>query len=66
MASVADSLEVTIDSLNAAGDGVARAGGLRLTVPFTIPGERVRIEVGARRQNTATARLVEVLTPSEQ
>ncbi|HEY6360111.1 MAG TPA: TRAM domain-containing protein, partial [Vicinamibacterales bacterium] len=62
---MADTLDVTIDSLNAAGDGVARAGGLRLIVPFTIPGERVRVRVGARRQNTATARLIEVLTPSE-
>ena len=57
-------MDVTIDSLNAAGDGVARAGGLQLTIPFTIPGERVRVAVTAHRQDRATARLLEVLEPS--
>ena len=61
---VAETLDVTIDSLNASGDGVARGGGLRLTIPFTIPGERVCVQVGARRQNTAAARLLDVLAPS--
>ena len=61
---MADALDVTIDSLNAAGDGVASAGGLQLTIPFTIPGERVRVHVGARRQHAAAARLIEVLAPS--
>jgi 23S rRNA (uracil1939-C5)-methyltransferase len=56
--------DVTIDSLNAAGDGVARAGGLQLTIPFTIPGERVRVAIGPRRQDSATARLLEVLERS--
>ena len=59
-----DLLDVTVDSLNTAGDGVAHTGGLQLTIPFTIPGERVRIAVGPRRQNTAAARLVDVLAPS--
>jgi 23S rRNA (uracil1939-C5)-methyltransferase len=61
---VAGAFDVTIDSLNAAGDGVARAGGLQLTIPFTIPGERVRVALAARRQHTAAARLLDVLTPS--
>ena len=61
---MADALDVTIDALNAAGDGVASAGGLQLTIPFTIPGERVRVHVGARRQHAAAARLIEVLAPS--
>jgi 23S rRNA (uracil1939-C5)-methyltransferase len=61
---VADSVDVTIDSLNAAGDGVATAGGLRLTVPFTLPGERVRVAIGRRGGGTAAARLLEVLASS--
>ena len=64
MASVSEHADVTIDSLNAAGDGVARTGGLQLTIPFTIPGERVRVAIGSRRQDRATARLLEVLMPS--
>ena len=56
--------EITIDSLNAAGDGIARAAGIQLAVPFTIPGERVRVRVGAPRQQAASARLLEVIEPS--
>ncbi len=56
--------EVTIGSLNAAGDGIGSAGGIQLTVPFTIPGERVRVQVGVRRQQGASARLIEVLDAS--
>ena len=43
---------------------MARAGGLQLTIPFTIPGERVRVAIAARRQDRATARLLDVLVPS--
>jgi len=73
-------LDVEIDALDANGDGVATAGGLRITVPFTIPGELVRVRVvdrtrgrpsaplGTRRPTArgapATATLVEVLRPS--
>lgn len=60
-----DVVDVEIESLNAAGDGVARRGRDRFTVPFTIPGERVRILLtrgqGAR---DAAATLVAVLDPS--
>jgi 23S rRNA (uracil1939-C5)-methyltransferase len=61
---ITNDLDVTIDFLNTAGDGVATAGGVQLTIPFTIPGERVRVQVGVRRQQTAAARLIEVLSPS--
>jgi 23S rRNA (uracil1939-C5)-methyltransferase len=61
---VTEDLIVEIASLNASGDGVATGGGGQLTVPFTLPGERVRVRIGARRQMMATARVVEVLTPS--
>ena len=43
---------------------MARAGGVQLTIPFTIPGERVRVAIATRRQDHATARLLDVLAPS--
>ena len=52
-------VDVDIQTLDANGDGVARLGGAIVTVPFTIPGERVRVRVAARR-----ATLVEVLRVS--
>jgi 23S rRNA (uracil1939-C5)-methyltransferase len=44
----AQPVEVTIESLGAAGDGIARYGALRLFVPLTLPGERWRVLPGRR------------------
>lgn len=38
-----ESFDVTIEALGAGGDGVATHAGERLFVPWTLPGERVRI-----------------------
>ena len=54
-------IEVDVDYLNADGDGVARIGRNELIVPFTIPGERVRVE---RTHASPVATLIEVVTPS--
>jgi 23S rRNA (uracil1939-C5)-methyltransferase len=56
-----------IESLNADGDGVARLARRLIVVPFTIPGERVRVRleparVGAKREESAT--LLEVIRAS--
>ena len=43
-------LELTIESLGAGGDGVARIDDAPVYVPWTLPGERVRaVPAGARR-----------------
>lgn len=61
-----DVLDVVIEYLNAAGDGVAHVGRRVLLIPFTIPGERVRVEVDRRAPVTSTirARLLDVLVAS--
>jgi 23S rRNA (uracil1939-C5)-methyltransferase len=56
--------EVTIERLNQEGEGVARLEGRAITVPFTLPGERVRIEIDARGAGATAGRLVEVLQSS--
>jgi 23S rRNA (uracil1939-C5)-methyltransferase len=55
---------VEIEALAPNGDGIATSGGRRLTVPFTIPGERVRIRVVERGRGRAVASLVEILRAS--
>jgi 23S rRNA (uracil1939-C5)-methyltransferase len=56
---------VDIAELNAAGDGVARAGPVTVIVPFTLPGERVRVRLDrARGAGPRPATLLEVLRPS--
>jgi 23S rRNA (uracil1939-C5)-methyltransferase len=61
---VADLADVDIESVNIRGDGVARLGRLSLAIPFTIPGERVRVRIGAARGGVTSATLVEVLRAS--
>jgi 23S rRNA (uracil1939-C5)-methyltransferase len=61
---VAEIVDVDIESLNFAGDGVARQRHRLITVPFTIPGERVRVRLGASRPGVVSAVLVAVLRPS--
>jgi 23S rRNA (uracil1939-C5)-methyltransferase len=41
-------IEVEIEFMDLAGDGVARVGRRAYAVPFTIPGERVRVQPAAR------------------
>jgi 23S rRNA (uracil1939-C5)-methyltransferase len=55
------SVDVDIRELNVDGDGVARQHDRVLIVPFTIPGERVRVRLDGARP---FATLLEVLEPS--
>ena len=57
-------VDVDIDALAPNGDGIATSRGRRLTVPFTIPGERVRIRIIERGRAPALVSLVEILRPS--
>jgi 23S rRNA (uracil1939-C5)-methyltransferase len=57
-------LDLTIDRLDAWGDGVAFHRGRPLTVPFAIPGERVRVTPDRGRGAPVSATLVEILQPS--
>jgi 23S rRNA (uracil1939-C5)-methyltransferase len=44
---VTESFDVDIEFLDASGDGIARMGRRRVAVPFTLPGERVRVQLPA-------------------
>jgi 23S rRNA (uracil1939-C5)-methyltransferase len=59
-------IEVEIDSLDLTGDGVARVGRHTYAVPFTIPGERVRVQAAARARadGVVPARIVEIVRAS--
>jgi 23S rRNA (uracil1939-C5)-methyltransferase len=54
--------ELTIEDLAPGGEGVGRAGGRAVFVPFTAPGDRVLADVPAG-EGPAHATLVEVLAP---
>ena len=59
-----DLVDVEIETITPGGDGLARAGGQTLVVPFTIPGERVRVQAPRTSRPDAVAFLVEVLRAS--
>jgi 23S rRNA (uracil1939-C5)-methyltransferase len=59
-----DVVDVEIESLDLNGDGLARLGRRRLTVPFTIPGERVRVRLATTRAGFTSASVVEILRAS--
>jgi len=59
-----DLADVDIESITLKGDGVAHIGRMPLTVPFTIPGERVRVRLNAVRAGARSATLIEVLRAS--
>ena len=61
-----DTVDVEIESLDVAGDGVGRIGRRMVAVPFTIPGERVRVRLAprARADGVLPADLVEVVQAS--
>jgi len=56
-----DETTVTIERLGADGDGIATSDGARLFVPFTVPGDRVRVALGPARGGGRAARVVERL-----
>ncbi len=59
--------EVTIDSLAAGGDGVGRlTDGRVVFVPFTVPGDRVRIEIVEARPRFLRGRVDALLEASPQ
>jgi 23S rRNA (uracil1939-C5)-methyltransferase len=54
-------MEVTVEKIGAQGDGLADAPEGRLYIPFAAPGDRLRVEPGARHGDGRTARIVEIL-----
>jgi 23S rRNA (uracil1939-C5)-methyltransferase len=58
--------EVTIEKWVYGGAGLARVDGKVLMVPFTLPGERVRVEIAADHGGFAEARTAELLERSAE
>lgn len=58
---VGDRLRLTIDDIAFGGEGVGRADGFAVFVPFTIPGEIVDVAVVEAKKSFGRARLLEVV-----
>ncbi len=64
-----DPIEVVVDRLGAAGDGIAQHGGQRLFIPDALPGERLLVRLGPPRgegrSTTIVRRLADAATRIE-
>ncbi len=56
--------EVIIDSVGAKGDGIGLHEGKAVYVPFSLPGERLRVRLLESRRDGLTAEMVSILAPS--
>jgi 23S rRNA (uracil1939-C5)-methyltransferase len=55
-------VELAIERIGARGDGIAQHRGESVLVPFTVPGDRVRARLGARRHGGREGCVVDRLT----
>lgn len=61
-----DPIEVFIDTIGGRGDGVGEWNSRRVFVPFTLPGERVRVRVLRETGEGVFAEPIEILEPSSE
>lgn len=54
-------VEVTIEKIGARGDGIARLEGAPVFVPFSVPGDRLRVKLGLAREQGFAAGIVDIL-----
>ena len=55
----------TAEGVGTNGEGIVRAEGVTLFVPYLLPGERAEIKILRRKGNIAYGKVLEVLTPAE-
>jgi 23S rRNA (uracil1939-C5)-methyltransferase len=53
-------VELSVEGLGAQGDGIAERDGEPVFLPFTVPGDRVRAHLGARRGGGREGRVVQM------
>jgi len=55
--------ELTVEAIGPRGDGIATVGDERVFVPFTVPGDRIRVRLSPDKQGRLRGRLLEILAP---
>jgi 23S rRNA (uracil1939-C5)-methyltransferase len=61
MPAAVETAELVVECLGAQGDGIARWRGETIFLPFAVPGDRVRVELGMRRGPGREGRVVELI-----
>ena len=63
---IKDRLNIEIETIAFGGQGVGRADGLVIFVPFSAPGDIVEVEIVERKKKFARGRLVKIIKPSSK
>ncbi len=58
------SIELKVDAMAHGGEGIGRYDGRAIFVPYSIPGETIRVEITKDHGRYARARMLEILEPS--
>lgn len=58
--------EILIESLTNSGDGLGRIDQRVVFVPYTLPGDRLKVKLTQRKKTYALGQIVEILEPGEQ
>ena len=61
-----DRLIGSAEALGTSGEGIVRADGMTIFVPFLLPGERAQIKILQQKGNIAYGKAEEVFTPAEE
>ena len=61
-----DRLIGSAEALGTSGEGIVRADGLTIFVPFLLPGERAQIKILQQKGNIAYGKAEEIFTPAEE
>ncbi len=61
-----DLIVVTAEAFGTQGEGIARADGVTLFIPYLIPGERAEVRVLKTKGGVGYAKTEEILTPAEE
>lgn len=56
-------VELTVERIGGRGDGLAVLDGLPVFIPFTVPGDRVRVRIGSEKAGGLTAEVLELIEP---
>jgi len=62
-AQAGETLELSIAEIGARGDGIGHVEGAPVFVPFSVPGDRLRVRLGATRESGRAGEILEILAP---
>ncbi|HAX61366.1 MAG TPA: 23S rRNA (uracil(1939)-C(5))-methyltransferase RlmD [Elusimicrobia bacterium] len=64
MIKVGQKIEIKIDKIITGGDGIGKYGNIVVMVPYSVPGDKLFVEIIETKKNYARAKIISVISPS--